>query len=95
MQQAIRPIVSLGLIILSVLGLMNVYGDNTEVEADARHTACPPPTDGTRPCEATLRQVARTPLSQSFHFVTDDAKTVVVECSRAVIFLGDYSCEQE
>lgn len=89
MQQAVRPIVSVVLIILSVLGLMNVYSDNSDVEAAARGLACE-----SDPCEANLRQVQRTPLSQQFHFAITGGEIVIVECSRAALFVGDYSCKK-
>jgi hypothetical protein len=87
MQAAIRPVVTVVLIILSVLGLINVYGDNTDVLAEAHALACPG-------CEATLRQVERTPISQTFHFMTDKSGMAIVKCSRSAIFLGAYSCEK-
>ncbi len=90
MQQAVRPIVSVVLIILSVLGLMNVYSDNTEVESMARDLAC----EGER-CEANLRQVQRTPISQQFHFAITGGTVVIVECSRAALFVGEYSCKKQ
>jgi hypothetical protein len=88
MQQLIRPAISLILIVLSVLGLMNVYGDNADVEELAKEIACPG-------CESSLSRIERTPLSQTFHMVTDKAGTVVVSCQRSGIFIGDYSCKKE
>ena len=87
MPNAARPIISFLLVVLSVLGLMNVYGDNSDVENDARLVACPD-------CESTLTQVARTPIGQTFHLQTDK-ELVVVECARAGIFFGDYSCKKQ
>jgi hypothetical protein len=86
MQQMIRPAVSILLIVLSVLGLINVYGDNTDVEAMARDKACPG-------CESNLTRVERTPISQTYHLQTD-AGTKVVSCQRSGIFFGSYSCEK-
>jgi hypothetical protein len=88
MHPAVRPAVSVLLISLSVLGLMNVYGDNSDVEAMARETACPG-------CESSLTRLERTPISQTFHFQTDKAGLVVVECQRAGIFLGSFACKKQ
>lgn len=90
MHRAVRPIISLVLIVLSVLGLINVYGDHTDVEAQARELAC----SGCRQ-EPTLRQVSRTPLSHEYHLVTETSEVVVVECARSAIFVGAYSCKKE
>lgn len=90
MQQAVRPIVTVVLIALSVLGLLNVYSDNSDVEAAARTLACE-----TDRCEATLRQVQRTPIAQEFHFAITGGEVVIVECSRSALFVGDYSCKKQ
>lgn len=83
----IRPAISIILIVLSVLGLMNVYSDNADVEAMARDIAC-------ADCESTLTRLERTPISQTFHLQTDSG-TVVVSCQRSGIFLGAYSCKKD
>lgn len=88
MQQMIKPAISVILIVLSVLGLINVYGDNADVEEMAREAACPG-------CESTLTRLERTPLSQTFHLQTEDSGTVVVSCRRSGYFLGDYSCKKD
>lgn len=85
MQQAIKPALSVILILLSVLGLINVYGDNSDVEAMAREVAC-------NSCESTLTRLERTPIAQTFHLQTD-RELIVVECQRAGIFVGSYDCE--
>lgn len=90
MQQAVRPLISVVLIILSVLGLSNVYSDNSDVLAQARDLAC----ESDR-CEANLRQEQRTPLSQEFHFSITGGEVVIVECSRSALFVGDYSCKKQ
>ena len=80
----------------TALGLWNVYGDNTAVEALAVKAAC----GAHLGCSATRTGVSRSPISQSFTFqleLTDKGKpkrgaSLDVECKRAYVFLGDYSC---
>lgn len=85
MQQAIKPALSVLLVLLSILGLFNVYGDNSDVEAMAKEVAC----EG---CESTLTRLERTPIAQTFHLQTQKA-LFVVKCQRAGIFLGNYDCK--
>lgn len=88
MKALIRPTVSLLLIGLSILGLLNVYGDNSEVEALARKSAC----ESCESDELALTMLSRTPLSQTFHFHRAQSGTTVVECSRNAVFFGEYAC---
>jgi hypothetical protein len=90
MQQLVRPIISVVLIVLSVLGLSNVYSDNSDVLGAARGLACE-----TERCEANLRQVQRTPLSQELHFAITGGEVVIVECARSLLFVGEYSCKKQ
>jgi hypothetical protein len=77
------------------LGLYNVYFDNTELKAQAQKVAC-----GDRPCKASIARESRSPLSQSFSYQTELSEkgkprrsaSVDVECKRAYILLGEYSC---
>lgn len=45
----------------TVIGLNNVYGDNTAVLADAKRVAC-----GGEECSADMLQQSRSAISQSF-----------------------------
>ena len=85
MKQVLRSAFSLLLIVLSVLGLINVYSDNTEVVALGARSACDA-------CDATLVQSGRSPVSQSFTFQTGPGKLVLVECKREFYFFGGYTC---
>ena len=75
------------------LGLYNVYADNTELKAQAEKVAC-----GDRPCKASITRESRSPLSQTFTYQTElsgksrRSASVDVECKRAYILLGEYSC---
>lgn len=95
----IRPLISVVLIGASVLGLLNVYGDNTEVQASAGTVAC----GGHDDCTPQLRQFSRSPLGQSFTFAlgyqpgkrNNRPTEAAVRCKRAYILLGAYSCAPE
>lgn len=88
MSPAVRFSISGTLLLLTVLGLMNVYADSSEVEALAKRTAC-------RDCEPRLEQVGRTPISHSYHFRGPRSELFVVSCQRPLIFVGDYECKLE
>ena len=92
----VRSIVSLLLIALTVLGLINVYGDNTETRRLAEETAC-----GKPGCAVQMTAMSRNPLGQSFTFQTAmtapgaSVASVDVECQKAMIFVGEVSCEKK
>lgn len=92
--RAIRPLISVLLITLTVLGLINVYADNSDVQRRAEEVAC-----GREPCTTRLTQLQRSVLAQTFTFDTRSldgrggSSNVVVRCQRAFIFAGGYSCE--
>ncbi len=85
MKQVLRSAFSLTLIVLSALGLMNVYSDNSEVVAMAGRVAC-------ASCQPRLVQAGRSPIAQTLTFQTGPQTLVVVECQRAFYFVGEYSC---
>lgn len=90
----IRPLISVLLITLTVLGLHNVYADNAEVQKRAEEIAC-----GGETCSARLVQLERTVLAQTFTFDTRpsepraSSRTSVVKCQREFVFAGGYRCE--
>ena len=92
----IRPLIAFLCIALTALGLNNTYGDNSAEKALAEQIACS--ADG---CTAKLLSESRSAISQTFGFQTavmkqgraTDNKVVQIECQRAYIFLGDYSCK--
>ena len=85
----IRPTISVLLIGATILGVMNTFGDNTEVKAMAEERACGKPA-----CAVTMTRLERSPFSQGFTFQVDlkTQRTVDVSCRRAYILLGAYSC---
>jgi hypothetical protein len=83
----LRSLVSLVIAVVSVLGLINVYSDNTEVEAEARQLAC-------TGCDATLTRLERSPIAQTFYLQIDAATEAIVRCQKGAIFVGSYECEK-
>jgi hypothetical protein len=94
----VRRLGSVLLIAGTVLGLYNVYADNTEVRVLAERTAC-----GERDCTARVTRESRSPISQSFTYQTELTEkgrprrqaSVDVECQRAYYLLGEYSCKAQ
>ena len=92
----IRPLVAFLCIALTALGLNNTYSDNTAEKQLAEDTAC-----SAEGCTAKLLSESRSAIGQTYGFQTavmkngraTDSKVVQVECSRAYVFLGDYSCK--
>lgn len=91
----VRVVVAAICIAVTVLGLENTYGDNSEVKALAQKTAC-----GSPNCSVNVLRESRSAFSQSFSFQTTLAQknkgqrsaSVDVECKRKQVLIGDYSC---
>lgn len=81
----LRSFLSLVIAIVSVFGLINVYSDNSEVEAQARELACPG-------CASTLTRLERSPISQTYYLQVDASTEVAVKCQRGAIFFLPYEC---
>jgi hypothetical protein len=89
-KKVIRPIVLVLCVGVTTLGLINVYGDNTEVKSLAEHTAC-----GKRSCTAKMTYLSRTPIGQTWEFQIDHATVPAkVECQKKFFLVGDWSCER-
>lgn len=73
----------------SGLGIYNVMSDNADVERLAQQAACGDQT----PCRAQKTSVERTPIAQTFEFVTAKRK-VTIRCARSFILAGDYACAE-
>lgn len=84
----VRPLLSVLLLTLTVLGLLNVYGDNADVVRQAEGIAC-------SGCSPHMVQMGRSPISQTFAFQTEGSTVVRVTCKRALVLLGEYACVQE
>ena len=88
-RRVIRPAISLLIIVATVLGLLNVYGDNSEVVTKAKIVAC-----GDPDCRATKTHEERNPFTQNFTFQTSK-ESVEVRCARLLYLLGAYSCDRK
>jgi hypothetical protein len=92
-KRILRSGFSVVLIVATILGLINVYGDNSETKLLAERTAC-----GDDNCATAMTRMERNPISQSFTFQTgvkqpnQGARTVEVTCRRSAWLLGDYEC---
>jgi hypothetical protein len=94
LKQFVRPLTTVLLIGVTALGLLNVYGDPSEVVALAQKTAC----QGT-PCQTRTTRIERTPFAHEYDLaasipsgkqLTTVASTI--RCSRAYVLVGDWSC---
>lgn len=74
-------------VVVTILAALNVYGDFSAVEAQARAIVQP---EGRE--QVFLSQVSRNPVSQSYLFVIKGGSPIEVTCKRAFILLGDYQC---
>jgi hypothetical protein len=92
----VRPVFSLLLIGASILGLINVYGDTSDVLSQAKQVAC-----GSKECETQLTEVSRNPIAHTYHLVARDVAkkgstlTHVVKCERAQLLIGDWHCTDQ
>jgi len=106
MKRAVRIAVFVLCVVFSVAAVVNVFADNTEVEAMAGRIACegatvkplppsaPPGSKPSETCAMTMTKLSRTPFAQSFEF-SSRAGTRRVRCSRSLILVGDYACAAE
>lgn len=86
MKRWFRPLLSALLLILTALGLHNVYADHTLVQEQAKALACDA-------CDPSLSQLGKSPVSHQYFFSTPSG-TVLVECRRAYVFVGSYDCKR-
>ena len=90
--RAVIAVVCLG---ATALGLINTYGDDSEVKALAEKTACGRPS-----CSVSLLHESRSAFTQGFGFQTalaekgkpSQSASVDVECKRKQLLLGEYEC---
>jgi len=92
----VRPLFAIVCLAATALGLNNTYGDDTEVKALAEKTAC-----GSTPCVVKTLHEQRSAFKQSYGYQTalvEKGKTskgasVDIECARAYVLLGEYTCK--
>ena len=76
-------------LVITVASVVNVFVDNEEVRALAEKTAC-----GKDAPTCAMTRMERTPLSQSFEFVSKK-ETAEVECARSAVLFGAYACARK
>jgi hypothetical protein len=95
-KQVIRPITTVLLLGITVLGLINVYGDHDDVKKQAQAVAC-----GGKECPNQVTRLERNPLSQSYDIVAEPngshkgSVTMTVKCVRTKILIGDWDCQTQ
>lgn len=95
-RHVIRPVFAIACLGLTALGLNNTYGDASEVKALAEKTAC-----GSAQCSVKILSEARSAFKQTYGYQTslvekgksDKNASVDVECQRAYVLVGEYSCK--
>ncbi len=88
MRRALRIFLFVASVFVGVAGAYNVMSDNAEVEKLAAEKACG---DQGAHCRAQKTMMERNPIAQTFDFSTPK-RIVGVRCTRAFIFVGEYSC---
>ena len=95
-RHVIRPVFAIACLGLTALGLNNTYGDDSEVKALSEKTAC-----GSAHCSVKMLSQARSAFKQSYGYQTalvesgksGKSASVDVECQRAYVLAGEYSCK--
>ena len=97
LKQFVRPLITVLLIVVTILGLLNVYGDADEVVALAQKTAC-----RGAPCQTRTTRIERTPFAHEYDMAAsipagNRANTVstTIRCSRAYVLVGAWSCAEK
>ena len=89
--RVIFRMVFLALVIgVTVLGMLNVFGDNTAVKKQAMELVC-----GKPGCTVHVVKEERTPFSQSYGFQESrqSQRLIEIKCSRQFVLLGAYECQ--
>ena len=80
-------------VLFTAAGAFNVLSDNAEVEHLAQEVACGGgPKMNVKGCNPQKTRMERTPIAQTFDFVTSK-RTVTVRCTRSALLVGEYGCE--
>ncbi len=96
-KQFFRPIVTVLLLAITALGLINVYGDASEVVALAQKVAC-----RGNSCPTRTTRIERTPFAHEYDLAASipngkqiDTVSVTIRCTRAYILAGDWNCTEK
>jgi hypothetical protein len=95
---AVRVLLVIAAVVVTWASVANVFLDNADVRALAEKAGCGVTADakspeGKTPCAMT--QMDRTPIAQSFEFVTKGGVSVHVHCVRSAFLVGEYACTKE
>ena len=85
----LRSVLIVLCLVVTAASVMNVFVDNEEVRALAEKTGC-----GAAAPTCAMTRMERTPLHQSFEFVSKK-ETAEVVCTRSAILFGAYTCARE
>jgi hypothetical protein len=96
-KQFFRPLLTVLLLIVTALGLINVYGDSAEVVALAQKAAC---RGGECPTRTT--RIERTPFGHEYDLAAtlpegkkSETVSVTIRCKREYVLLGDWACSEK
>jgi hypothetical protein len=85
------------LLAITALGLVNVYGDSSEVVALAQKVAC----HGVF-CPTRTTRIERTPFSHEYDLAAtlqigkkSDTVSVTIRCARSYVLVGDWNCSEK
>lgn len=86
----LKKIVAIACLVGSGLAIYNVNSDIAPLQQQAEELAC-----GAEGC-VRLIGLARSPFKQTFTFQVQENSTrsIVVECTRAALLFGSYSCQR-
>ncbi len=76
--------------VVTLAAVMNVFGDNSDVEALAQKALCSEPGK----CAFVKTSMTRTPIGQSWTY-SGSGKSVEVTCRRSAIVFGSYACNAD
>lgn len=96
-KQFTRPIVTILLLAVTALGLINVYGDSSDVVALAQKVAC-----HGNPCPTRTTRIERTPFGHEYDLAAtlptgkqSDTVSVTIQCKRAYVLVGEWNCSEK
>lgn len=97
LKQFTRPLLTIFLLTITALGLINVYGDSTEVVALAQKVACRGSSCATR-----TTRVERTPFGHEYDLAATiqngkqaDTVSVTIRCRRSYVLAGEWNCSEK
>ena len=97
LKQFARPLFTLFLLGITALGLINVYGDSSEVVALAQKVAC----HGTE-CPTRTTRIERTPFGHEYDLAATlpngkkaETITATIHCKREYVLAGAWTCSEK